>query len=348
MIISALLLISLGVLVIYTSDQFLAFQQGIYAALGIGVYFFIKNFDYHLLKPFIRYFYLLVVVLLLAVFFLGVETRGSIRWIPLGLFNFQPSEFAKIVLILALSSFWSSLLPTWRNIGISFLITLPIAGLVFKQPDLGTTLTIGFIYIVMLIFANPSYLKMLVIFGLNSALMPFFWLFLKEYQKQRFVSFLFPNQDPLGVGYNVIQSSIAVGSGQLLGRGLGRGTQSRLQFLPEFRTDFIFAFIAEELGLLGSLIVIFLYFIIFYISFKVILVTKDLFGQLIIIGVLAMLFFQIVVNIGMNIGLLPITGITLPFLSYGGSSILTVLISLGLISSVKKFGLRRQNIDGVD
>lgn len=348
MIIPALLLISLGVLVLYTSDPNLAIQQTVFAAIGIGIYFFIKFFDFRLLKSFVVPIYIISFVLLLVTLILGIETRGSIRWIPIGPFNLQPSEFAKIALILSLANFWSSHLPTWQNIGKSFLIFLPIAVLIFRQPDLGTTLTVGFIWVSLLIASNISKFKLflLSIFGVISA--PLGWLFLQEYQKQRLISFLFPNHDPLGVGYNVIQSTIAIGSGQLLGRGLGRGTQSRLQFLPEFRTDFIFAFIAEELGFIGSFIVLILYSIIFFILFRVLSLTSDRFGELIIIGVVGMLFFQVIVNIGMNIGLLPITGITLPLLSYGGSSMITTLISLGLISSIAKFGLKKKEIKVFD
>ncbi len=337
-IIAAILLLSLGVVVIYTSDQALALTQGIYGLLGILSFFSIRSFDYNLLKPLTKFFYILTIFLLVIVFIIDFETRGSVRWIPIGPFNLQPSEFGKIALILILSNFWSNNMPTWKNIALSLLIVAPVLGLVFQQPDLGTTMTLFFIWLTLLVFSNISLYKLLMLGLLGGIIAPFAWFFLKEYQRQRFLGFLFPEQDPLGVGYNVIQSTIAVGSGQIFGRGLGRGTQSRLQFLPEFRTDFIFAFIAEELGFVGSFLVLFLYSIIFYLSFLIIRKTKDIFGQLIITGVLGMLFFQIAVNIGMNTGILPITGITLPLLSYGGSSILTVFISLGLVASVQKFG----------
>ncbi len=344
MIIPILLLVSLGIVVIYTSNPVLAIQQLTYALVGTVCYFAISNFDFNIIKSFNKIFYFILLFLLLVVFILGIETRGSLRWIPLGPFNLQPSEFAKIALILALSSFWSNNLPSWKNIAKSFLILVPFAVLIFRQPDLGTTLTLVFSYLIILIFANISLIKIFIISLFSLISLPLGWFFLKDYQKQRIVSFFFPTQDPLGVGYNVIQSTIAVGSGQILGRGLGRGTQSRLQFLPEFRTDFIFAFIAEELGLFGSLIILCLYLVIFYLCARILFRAKDLFGQLLIVGVMGMLFFQILVNIGMNTGLLPITGITLPLLSYGGSSMLTVFISLGLVESVRKYGLKRQSI----
>ncbi|MBI3485644.1 rod shape-determining protein RodA [Candidatus Daviesbacteria bacterium] len=345
MIIPVLLLISFGTLVIYTSEPQQALAQAIFAIIGLGGFFLLSNFDYRMFKPLNRVIYFSILFLLVVVFLIGFETRGSLRWISLGPFNLQPSEFAKISLILCLAEFWSNNSPNWKNIAKSLVILLPFTLLIFRQPDLGTALTLGFIWLSLLIATNVSLIKLAVIFILNFILAPLGWLFLKSYQKQRLISFIFPGQDPLGVGYNVIQSTIAVGSGEIFGRGLGRGTQSRLQFLPEFRTDFIFAFIAEELGLIGSAIVLGLYLAIFYFCFKILINTKEQFGDLLVIGIVSMLFFQVFVNIGMNTGILPITGITLPLLSYGGSSIITTLLSLGIVSSVKKFGLKRKEID---
>lgn len=343
MLIPALLLLTLGITVIYTSNPTLALQQLTFALVGVILYFAISSFDFRLLRPFVKSSYLVILILLIITLILGIQSRGSVRWIPLGLFNLQPSEFAKPILILVLASFWSMKQPSWKNIFQSLAIFLPLALLVFRQPDLGTTLTLGFIWFSMLIGANISLIKLFLMgtFGLSFA--PLSWIFLKDYQRQRIISFLSPTQDPQGNGFHVIQSMIAVGSGEIIGRGLGRGTQSRLRFLPEFQTDFIFAFIAEELGFIGSLIVLILYSVIFYLSFRLLQKVNDRFGELILIGVLSMIFFQIAVNIGMNLGLLPITGITLPLLSYGGSSVITTLLSLGLANSVSKFGLK-QNV----
>lgn len=342
MIIPILLLLSLSIAVIYTSDPQMAISQGIFGLLGLGLFFLLKNFDYRALKPFIIPSYIAIIIFLVITFIIGAETRGSVRWISIGPFNFQPSEFAKPVLILALAAFWSSHIPSWKNILKSVGILAPIFFMVFEQPDLGTTLTIGFIWLSILIGANLSWIKMMIMGAFGSAIIPFGWFFLEEYQKQRIFSFLSPSSDPKGIGFHAIQASIAIGSGQLFGRGLGRGTQSRLQFLPEFRTDFIFAFIAEELGFLGSMIVLFLYSITFFILFRLLSRVGDKFGELIIVGVAGMIFFQMTVNIGMNIGIMPITGITLPLLSYGGSSIVTTLLSFGLVASVAKHGLKRK------
>lgn len=334
-------LLSLGVLVIYSSDPQLALQQLLFALIGLTLYWSLSFFDFESYSQHIKYLYFIVLILLVVVFLLGIETRGSVRWIPILGIQFQPSEFAKPVLILFLANFWSSHLPSWRNIAKSFIQIMPIIALVFKQPDLGTALTISAIWLLMLIGANISAVK-LAIMGLISFISaPAIWFLLKSYQRDRILSFLSPTRDPLGIGYNVIQSTIAVGSGQLIGRGLGRGTQSRLRFLPEFRTDFMFASIAEEFGFIGSFIVLSLYGILIIRSFKIINDTDNRFSSLLVFGVLGMLFFQIVVNVGMNIGMVPITGITLPLLSYGGSSLVTTMICLGFVASAARFARKR-------
>lgn len=348
MIIPLLLLLSLSVTVIFTSSQVLAVQQLLYGLIGVIFYIGLSHFDYRSLRVLTRPLYFLSIILLVITFILGFETRGSIRWIPLGLFNLQPSEFAKPVLILVLADFWSRYSPTWKNIFKSVLILIPLAILIFRQPDLGTTLTVVFIWVSLLFASHISLVKTFILGLFSFITAPVLWFFLEDYQKRRVFSFLNPTADPQGIGFHVIQSMIAVGSGQFFGRGLGRGTQSRLQFLPEFRTDFIFAFIAEELGFLGSVIVILLYSILFYFLFKILFNASDRFGELIVVGALGMVFFQMFINIGMNVGLLPITGITLPLLSYGGSSIITTFIALGIVSSVARYGLKKKKVESFD
>lgn len=337
---SSLSLISFGVLVIYSSSEELAVQQTVFTLVGMAVFFFICQFDLQSIKNLIKPAYFLIILLLLTVFILGIETRGSIRWIPLGIFNIQPSEFAKPVLILTLANFWSKNLPSWQNIFKSLLWTAPFFFLIFKQPDLGSALTIGAIWFGMLFASEISFKKIIILLLIFLCAVPVGWVFLHDYQRQRIFGFLDPSGDPLGRGYNVIQSTIAVGSGEFFGRGLGRGTQSRLQFLPEFRTDFIFASIAEEMGFISSLIIlsIYLYMLIYCIN----IAQRDIspFNFLVVIGVFSMILFQVFVNIGMNIGLLPITGITLPLISYGGSSLIATLASLGMVASITKFKKR--------
>lgn len=340
--IASLLLISIGTLVIYSSSWELAFQQGIFAFFGLLIFFLFSQFELTAIKKLITPLYFFILIMLVVVLILGFETRGTVRWIPLGIFNIQPSEFAKPILILFLAKFWSEHLPSWTNILKSLAWSLPAILLVFKQPDLGSALTISVIW-VGIILASLPLKKIIILLSLLLCILPVGWLFLHDYQKERISSFLAPEQDPLGGGYNLIQSTIAVGSGELAGRGLGRGTQSRLQFLPEFRTDFIFASIAEEMGFVGSVMVLLIYLFIFTYSLWVAQKADNLLGFLVVIGVISMLLFQTFVNVGMNIGILPITGITLPLVSYGGSSLLATYITLALIASVSRF--KRKTID---
>lgn len=331
------LLISIGILVIYSSSKELAIQQSIFTISGLIFFFLISGLELQSIKALINPLYILILVLLVAVLILGFETRGTLRWIPLGIFNIQPSEFAKPILILFLAKFWSENLPSWLNIFKCFLLISPAILLVFKQPDLGSSLTLVAIWLGVLLVTHIPVKKVMVLILIIAFVIPISWLFLHGYQKERILSFLAPQSDPLGKGYNVIQSTIAVGSGELLGRGLGMGTQSRLQFLPEFRTDFIFASIAEELGFVGALLILSLYLLLLAYCLLAAQKINSQFGFLVILGVVSMLLFQIFVNIGMNIGLLPITGITLPLISYGGSSLIATLLSLGMVaSSVKK------------
>lgn len=348
MIIPILLILALGVTVIFSSNQSLAIQQMLFALIGLGGFFFLKWFDFRALSGFVKMLYFLTLALLVVTWVIGFESRGSVRWISLGPINFQASEFAKPVLILTLAWFWSKNTPDWISILKSGIYALPMFILIFIQPDLGTSLTIFIIWAGLLLASNISFKKILVFLLIGLFILPTSWFFMHDYQRARIISFVSPELDPQGISFHSIQSTIAVGSGGISGRGLGRGTQSRLQFLPEFRTDFIFAFIAEELGFVGTSIVLSLYgFIIFFI-FRVLNRSRNRYGELICVGVLSMISIQIFVNIGMNIGLLPITGITLPLLSYGGSSLVSVLICLGLVASVAKYGSKKRSVETFD
>lgn len=340
----------MGITVIFSADKTttLAIQQLVFAVIGLAGYFFVRWFDYRAISSYIKILYWVIVVLLAVTWFIGFETRGSTRWISLGPVNFQPSEFAKPIMILTLAWFWSKNPASWMAILKSGLYALPVFLLVFIQPDLGTSLTIFAIWAGLLVASNISFKKILLFILAGALIIPSSWFIMHDYQRERIISFVSPQQDPQGIGFHAIQSTIAVGSGGLFGRGLGRGTQSRLQFLPEFRTDFIFAFIAEELGFVGSSIVLILYAIILFFIFKILNNSRDKFGELICIGVLSMMGIQIFINIGMNIGILPITGITLPLLSYGGSSLVSILICLGLVASVAKISPRKRTVESFD
>ncbi|TSC64579.1 MAG: Rod shape-determining protein RodA [Microgenomates group bacterium Gr01-1014_93] len=327
-------LLSIGILVIYSSSSSLALNQFIFAILGFLSYILFSLFDYKALKDFSKIGFIGIVLLLLILAILGTQIRGVIRWIPLWFFNIQPAEIAKPIIALCLANFWINNKPSWANV----LKSLGIAGipafLIFIQPALGSALTILGSWIAVLLCTKISFRKILILILIVLIILPLGWLVMKDYQKQRVLSFISPGTDPLGHGYNLIQSTIAVGSGQVFGRGLGFGTQSRLEFLPERRTDFIFASIAEEFGFLGSLGLLGLYFFLMSYCFKVANNSPDYFGFILTVGITSMLLFQIAVNIGMNVGLLPITGITLPLVSYGGSSLFATMVSLGLVASV--------------
>lgn len=330
----SLLLLSFGILVIFSSSVELALQQLVFATAGIFIFFIVSQIDSAFFQKTSKFFYFITFILLIIVEIVGLETRGSVRWIPLGIFNIQPSEFAKPVLIIFFANFWFNHRPTWINIFKSFLWFSPLAFLIFKQPDLGSALTVSSIWLGLLIASGISVKKIITLVLITLICFPAGWLSLQEYQKLRIISFIAPGSDPLGTGYNQIQSTIAVGSGQIFGRGLGRGTQSRLQFLPEFRTDFIFAAIAEETGFLGSMIIVSFYFLLLLYLLKLSEQVVDTYGIYIILGVVFMFIFQVIINIGMNIGILPITGITLPLISYGGSSLISTCLCLGLCASV--------------
>ncbi len=333
---SSIFLISIGTLVIYSSSKELAFQQLFFTIIGFIFFLGLSQLDIRVLTKFIKPLYFFIILLLSVVLIWGFETRGVIRWIPLGFFNVQPSEFSKPVLILSLAYFWAGTAPTWINIFKSLGLIAPLVLLIFKQPDLGSSLTLIAIWLGMLFASHVSAKKIAILILVATLVIPSGWLFLRQYQKERIIGFFAPESDPLGRGYNQIQSTIAVGSGQLFGRGLGRGTQSRLQFLPEYRTDFIFASIVEEMGFIGALTILSIYLFLLTFCLKVAnRVSKD-FNFLLVIGIFSMLICQIFVNIGMNIGILPITGITLPLISYGGSSLVATFIGLGLLASVAK------------
>jgi len=288
------------------------------------------------LSPLIYVFCLLFLIL---PFFVGTVTRGSIRWIPIGQFTIQPSEIVKPLLALICAWYWAKKTVSLKTfLFFSFLLS-PIIILIFFQPDLGSTLSVLSIFAGSLFALRIKPRQFFVFSAIIIIALPLVWFSLKNYQKTRITHFLDPYSDPLGKGYNLIQAKIAVGSGEFWGRGLGRGTQSHLTFLPERNTDFVFASLAEETGLAGSSFVLILYLFLFLRILKIAFHAEENFPNgrlffLLSMGLFFYLSFQVIVNIGMNIGLLPITGITLPLVSYGGSSLLTNMISLGILESI--------------
>lgn len=327
---------SLSLLTLYSLNRQLYSSQLLFWALGLVVFYVASNLDYQFLKRIAVPLYLLSIVLLVILFWVGEPIRGSIRWFDLGIFRLQPSEIAKIATILALASFFQNRTASnIKNILTSLLIITPAAFLIFREPDLGNALCIGAIWTGMTYVAGFK-LKHLAIFGLAAAIFVLIgYEILSPYQKIRVESFLNPTGDPLGTGYNIIQSKIAIGSGGVFGRGLGQGSQSQLNFLPEAESDFIFASLTEQLGFFGAgiLIGLFVFLIRRIANFAH---SQDRFAKLILTGTCAFLIFQFTVNVGMNLGLLPVTGITLPLVSYGGSSLITTLFLLGIAFSAKR------------
>lgn len=329
-----LALISLATL--FSINKSLFLNQLIYLGISIVVFLVVSHLNYTVLKQYAVPFYLFSIFLFGLLLIVGAEARGAARWFEVFGFRFQFSELAKPLLAVSLSSYLAGR-PRNKILTyiVAFLLFLPIFFLVFLQPDLGSALVyLGALLLTILIFGLPFRFILLGI-GFFAFVLPFGWKFLHNYQKQRILTFLYPTSDPLGQSYNAIQSVIAVGSGSLWGKGLGSGTQSVLRFLPERHTDFIFATITESLGFIGSVFILAAFSYLFYKLYKLFQVAEDKFSKVFVLSSFFFIFIQFFVNVGMNIGILPVVGITLPFVSYGGSSLLSNFIILGILSSQK-------------
>jgi rod shape determining protein RodA len=283
--------------------------------------------------------YFAALILLIVAEFRGYTAMGATRWVKLGFFKLQPSEFMKICMLLALARYFHNIHaykianPLFLAVPL-IMVLLPVT-LILKQPDLGTAIIL-FASTLAIFFTTGIRKWKFIVSGLGFfAMIPFVWNFLKTYQKQRILTFLNPESDPLGSGYNIIQSKIAIGSGGFFGKGLLSGSQSQLSFLPEKQTDFIFTMIAEELGFLGSLIVITLYAILIFRSLFIARHCRNHFGRLLAVGLATFLFLHIFINIAMVLGLIPVVGAPLPLVSYGGTMLIVTMISLGLLLNIE-------------
>ena len=319
---------------------FLIFKKQVFFALsGIVIFFAVSNLNYSFWQSYAKVIFIFFVLILLAVLFFGVEVKGTTGWLKIGPLSVQPVEFAKIALIIFLAKYFSQHaqeFKLFRHILVSGLITLFFIGLVVLQPDLGSALVLFGTWLIMLLFTGIQKKHFWWLAGSFLALGTFSWFFLlRVYQKSRILTFFNPSLDPQGEGYNVIQSMIAVGSGKFFGRGLSVGSQSSLRFLPEPGTDFIFAVIAEDLGFFGVTLVLALFSFIFYRLLLIMRRSQDNFGAYLILGIVAMFLVQLFINIGMNLGISPVTGIPLPLVSAGGSSLWAIMIALGIAQSVK-------------
>jgi len=337
----AVLLVFVGLLSLYSISSSggvnYFFRQAVFTFLGLGAVFFVASTDYRSLQRYSTTLYFVTASVLALVLLFGTTVNGTAGWLSFGIFQVQPVEVAKVTLIIFLASFISkkkSELGEWARVIASLVLTAVLIFLVLRQPDLGSALVLAAIWVGM-ILASGLRFKHLLVLGLFGATLVFgSWFALADYQKARIDTFLHPENDPQGTGYNVLQAMVAVGSGGISGKGLGYGSQSQLSFLPEKHTDFIFAVVAEELGLVGGLFVISLYGVLLYRIRRIGTLATDNFGYLLSLGIMIMVFVQVLVNIGMNIGLLPVTGIPAPLLSYGGSSFLSICFSLGLLLSI--------------
>lgn len=338
-----LLLLVYGVVVIYSASHAIdavkdaALRQAVFALLGMLVGVLFTAVDYRLLDAFVVPLYVLIVLLLLAVFVIGQITFNAQRSIDLGIVDVQPSELSKPALIVILAAFFAKREGKprqWLTLLLSMLlVALPVA-LIYREPDLGTSLVLLFIWAVMFFASGVRWTYLVLIFGGGLAAIPLAWMSMEPYMRDRVVTFINPASDPQSY-YNIQQALYAIGSGGWLGKGYLNGTQSQLHFLLVQHTDFVFAVLCEELGIAGAVFLFALLAAVLLRTLRAARLARDAFGRLLCTGVAAWVFFQCAVNIGMNLNLLPVTGLPLPFISYGGSSLVTLLAAMGLVQSVR-------------
>ncbi|HWP60160.1 MAG TPA: rod shape-determining protein RodA [Candidatus Acidoferrales bacterium] len=315
-----------------------AIKQAYWIVIGAAAMIVFFTVDYHVIDRIAYPFYALVLLLLVVVHFVGASGGGSQRWIHFGFFALQPSELSKLAIAWVLAAHLKYDEPVngfcLRDLGGPFLLLFPLVGLVLIQPDLGTAVLILLVFFSVIIVGGLRLKSLMWLVAGGVTLLPVGWNFLKPYQRNRIFTFLNPDVDPLGTGYHVIQSKIAVGSGRWFGKGYLNGTQNRLDFLPAQHTDFIFSVFSEEWGFVGCAVLLAIYFAFLYCCLHVVARAKDRFGALLAFGMTAIFLWQIVINIAMVTGVLPVVGIPLPLLSYGGSSLVSMMIALGLLINV--------------
>ena len=342
---SVLLVIACGLLTVLSATRTpahlvsgLVLRQAMWAGLGLVGMVAALSFDYHWLERYGYFVYAAALVLVLMTAVLGSSGGGARRWIALGPLSLQPSEFAKIALVVALARYLHRHVGdrplSLRALGVPILLLAPLAVVILKQPDLGTVVVLALTMGAVLLVAGLRLRLVIIAAAVLVPAVPFLWKHLKPYQQRRISTFLNPQADPLGAGYHIIQSKIAIGSGMLQGKGFLHGTQNQLNFLPEQHTDFIFSVFAEEWGFIGACVLLTLYVALLLRCAIAATRARDTFGVLLAFGLTAAIFGQVLVNIGMATGSLPVVGITLPFFSYGGSSLLVSMVAIGLLMNV--------------
>jgi len=341
LLIPALFVYLLSLISIYSTIPTLAVNHFVYFIIGIIIFCLLQVIDSDFFINYSKYIYSLVILLLILIFIIGHTALGASRWLKIGSLSIQPSEFAKISLILLLTNIWSGL-RIWnlkffeiKNRFIQGLILfIPLVSLVVVQPDLGTSIIIFLIFLIMLTFSSFDKKYILWFFLISCAFSGTFWNLLHDYQRERVVIFINPEIDKFGAGYNSIQATIAVGSGGLYGKGYQKGTQTQLNFLPIFWTDFLVATFAEEWGFTGLFIFILFYGIFINEIKEIAMKSTKTRHRLIVLGIFTYFCFQFLINVGMNLGLLPVTGIPVPLFSYGGTSLISSIFLLGILNKI--------------
>lgn len=346
---SAILLTAFGILLIYSGSSryydgpFASFanpaaKQTIFAIFGIGMMLVVSKIDYHYLTHYSWLLYAASLISLVAILAVGQTVDGSTRWFALGPIQIQPSEFAKLSTILLLARYFSERggdAKNLRTLVVSLAIVAPCLLLVFIQPDLGTTIVFGCIWLGVVVVAGVSRSHLLVLFATGLAVLPFIWTFgVADYQIVRIEVLFDPYEDSLGDGYNVIQSQIAVGSGELWGKGFMQGEQTQLGYLRVATKDFIFSLLAEEFGFVGAVGLLGVLTLLLMRGIRAAQIAGDVAGQLVAVGIVVLILMQAFINIAVNLSLFPVTGIPLPFVSQGGSSLVSIFVSLGILQSI--------------
>lgn len=313
-------------------------KQARWVLLGLVGMVVAFSIDYRFVNRYAYWIYGAALLCLVAVLIFGYESRGSQRWLSLWGFRFQPSEFMKLAVIVTLTKYFDDhrvAAPfSLKDLRMPFILILVPFLLILKQPDLGTSLILAILFASMTVCVGIRWSALLSASAGVLMLVPFMWYFLKDYQRERIMTFFSPERDPLGSGYHIIQSIIAVGSGGFLGKGFLKGSQTQLKFLPEQQTDFVFSVFAEEWGFLGGLLLIVLFLSLILWGLKIAVHSRDFPGMMISYGVIILIFWEVFINIGMVLGVLPVVGIPLPFLSYGGSSIVMLMTGIGLLMNI--------------
>ena len=306
--------------------------------VGFVFMIFIFFVDYRVIIEYAYIIYGFALTLLALVLIVGSSSHGAQRWLGGGFFAIQPSELMKVIIIIALARYFDNHKSNepykLKELLVPLLIVAVPCALILKQPDLGTALMLVVIFVSIVLFMGVDKKSLIFVLAGGLIFIPSGWLFLKDYQRERLITFLNPEGDPLGSGYHIIQSKIAIGSGEIFGKGFLSGSQTQLKFLPEQQTDFVFSVFAEEWGFIGSMILIVIFTMIIFWGLKIALQARDLLGTIIAFGVTAQIAWEVFINIGMVLGILPVVGIPLPFFSYGGSAMLSLMAAVGLLINV--------------